>query len=160
MFEVLKQYQKQKYIKLADGTNALLNQHYLERLERLFDRKRNKAALSFFDLPIVEEIIGEKIAGDQFQQAHHFFLGMNELNTQEAQSPKVKASLRPYQVQGFQWLQYLHDHQLNGCLADDMGLGKTLQSIRSIGSHPSQKKPSLLNRDAQKPTRQLGKRGR
>ena len=37
--------------------------------------------------------------------------------------------LRPYQRAGIHWLDWLHEHQLNGLLADDMGLGKTLQAI-------------------------------
>ena len=32
--------------------------------------------------------------------------------------------LRPYQLQGVAWLQYLREQQLAGILADDMGLGK------------------------------------
>jgi superfamily II DNA or RNA helicase len=42
------------------------------------------------------------------------------------------AQLRPYQVDGFQWLAFLWQHQLGGILADDMGLGKTLQALALI----------------------------
>lgn len=41
----------------------------------------------------------------------------------------VQAELRPYQRQGFNWLQFLYTYGLNGILADDMGLGKTLQTL-------------------------------
>ena len=41
----------------------------------------------------------------------------------------LKASLRPYQTEGVNWLSFLKAHQLGALLADDMGLGKTLQSI-------------------------------
>lgn len=41
----------------------------------------------------------------------------------------VKASLRPYQQKGFEWLTLLAEAGVGGCLADDMGLGKTLQTI-------------------------------
>lgn len=41
----------------------------------------------------------------------------------------VNAVLRPYQQHGFDWLVFLHENQMGGCLADDMGLGKTLQTI-------------------------------
>lgn len=41
----------------------------------------------------------------------------------------VHATLRPYQVDGFRWLAFLHEHELGGVLADDMGLGKTLQTL-------------------------------
>jgi superfamily II DNA or RNA helicase len=44
----------------------------------------------------------------------------------------VQASLRPYQQQGVNWLQFLREHNLGGILADDMGLGKTLQTLVHI----------------------------
>jgi superfamily II DNA or RNA helicase len=39
------------------------------------------------------------------------------------------ATLRPYQVSGFEWLWTMQELGLGACLADDMGLGKTLQVI-------------------------------
>ena len=44
----------------------------------------------------------------------------------------VQAQLRPYQLQGLNWLQFLRAQGLNGVLADDMGLGKTLQTLAHI----------------------------
>ncbi len=44
----------------------------------------------------------------------------------------LRASLRPYQQQGLNWLQFLRQHGLNGILADDMGLGKTLQTLAHV----------------------------
>jgi len=44
----------------------------------------------------------------------------------------VHATLRPYQQQGLNWLQFLSAHGLAGVLADDMGLGKTLQTLAHI----------------------------
>lgn len=41
----------------------------------------------------------------------------------------VRATLRPYQHKGFEWMLLLEEAGAGGCLADDMGLGKTLQSI-------------------------------
>ena len=41
----------------------------------------------------------------------------------------LKATLRPYQMEGLNWLNFLDDYNFGGCLADDMGLGKTLQMI-------------------------------
>lgn len=41
----------------------------------------------------------------------------------------LKAQLRPYQEQGFQWLSFLDEIGSGGILADDMGLGKTVQTI-------------------------------
>jgi non-specific serine/threonine protein kinase len=42
---------------------------------------------------------------------------------------ELRASLRPYQVTGVQWLWFMTRLGLGACLADDMGLGKTLQFI-------------------------------
>lgn len=41
-------------------------------------------------------------------------------------------TLRPYQLHGVAWLQYLRKHHLAGILADDMGLGKTAQALAHI----------------------------
>lgn len=37
--------------------------------------------------------------------------------------------LRPYQLDGLQWMLSLYNNNLNGILADEMGLGKTIQTI-------------------------------
>jgi superfamily II DNA or RNA helicase len=49
----------------------------------------------------------------------------------------LTATLRPYQVAGFEWLVFLWQHGLGGILADDMGLGKTLQ-VLALLSHAVQ----------------------
>ncbi|MGA7420711.1 MAG: DEAD/DEAH box helicase [Acidimicrobiales bacterium] len=41
----------------------------------------------------------------------------------------LRATLRPYQHTGFNWLAFLYEHRLGGVLGDDMGLGKTLQAL-------------------------------
>nr|NQU92325.1 hypothetical protein [Bacteroidota bacterium] len=47
----------------------------------------------------------------------------------------LRADLRSYQLQGFQWLDFMRKHHLGGCLADDMGLGKTLQTLSILLKH-------------------------
>ncbi|MFZ4624623.1 MAG: SNF2-related protein [Rhodoferax sp.] len=64
----------------------------------------------------------------------------------EVPLPKsVNASLRPYQQQGVNWLQFLREYDLAGILADDMGLGKTLQTLAHI---QVEKDAGRLNRPA------------
>ncbi len=46
----------------------------------------------------------------------------------------LDADLRPYQVDGFNWLHFLGSYGLSGILADDMGLGKTIQALTYIQS--------------------------
>lgn len=44
--------------------------------------------------------------------------------------PKTfQATLRPYQKDGFTWLDYMNKLGFGACLADDMGLGKTIQVL-------------------------------
>lgn len=45
----------------------------------------------------------------------------------------VDGKLRPYQIQGLNWLISLYENNLSGILADEMGLGKTLQTISFLG---------------------------
>ncbi|KAI0721210.1 P-loop containing nucleoside triphosphate hydrolase protein [Fomitopsis betulina] len=45
----------------------------------------------------------------------------------------VHGKMRPYQLQGLNWMVSLHHNGLNGILADEMGLGKTLQTISFLG---------------------------
>ncbi|MGL5829285.1 MAG: SNF2-related protein, partial [Angustibacter sp.] len=41
----------------------------------------------------------------------------------------LTATLRPYQLAGYNWLAALYDFGLGGIIADDMGLGKTVQTL-------------------------------
>jgi len=43
-------------------------------------------------------------------------------------------TLRPYQKAGYNWLRFLNEFHLGGCLADDMGLGKTVQTLSLLQS--------------------------
>ncbi|MCA1986339.1 MAG: DEAD/DEAH box helicase, partial [Desulfovibrio sp.] len=45
---------------------------------------------------------------------------------------KLNASLRPYQVQGLSYLNFLREYGFGGILADEMGLGKTIQTLSFI----------------------------
>ena len=45
----------------------------------------------------------------------------------------TKGMMRPYQIEGLNWLINLYEQGINGILADEMGLGKTLQSISLLG---------------------------
>ncbi len=47
-------------------------------------------------------------------------------------SELLKATLRPYQIDGVKWLLKNHNIGLGACLADDMGLGKTLQTLATL----------------------------
>ncbi|KPA81169.1 putative transcription activatorDNA-dependent ATPase [Leptomonas pyrrhocoris] len=44
----------------------------------------------------------------------------------------IRGKLRPYQIEGVNWLLGLFSRGVNGILADEMGLGKTFQTIAAI----------------------------
>ncbi len=143
--DALNFYNRNSYIRLSDGTNAIINKSYIDKLKRLFKRNQDKIKVSFFDLPIVEEMIDEKLATEFFEYSREIFLGFNNIRESEMPFPEVNATLRPYQEQGYKWLKYLHKHSLGGCLADDMGLGKTIQTITLLSSiYPDQSLSSLI----------------
>jgi len=72
------------------------------------------------------------------------FRGIPETGLPES----VRAELRPYQKDGFDFLCHLTQMRLGGILADDMGLGKTLQTLTWLAwlkeRHNKNPKPSLV----------------
>lgn len=51
-----------------------------------------------------------------------------------APGPALKATLRPYQQLGLNWLAFLDSLGFGPCLADDMGLGKTVQVLAFLST--------------------------
>ncbi len=145
LFDAIQQFKKNNYVRLSNGAHALVNEAYLKKLERIFKQKGKKAQVSFFDLPLVDELIEDKVVSKTFEKSRAVFEGFNTIGKKRYRLPKLNAKLRPYQKDGFKWLKYLHDNKLGGCLADDMGLGKTLQAIAILASdYPAEKKPTLI----------------
>lgn len=67
--------------------------------------------------------------------------------TEAAPPPNLHATMRPYQLKGFAWLQFMTRLGLGACLADDMGLGKTIQVIALLLAKKADKgvrAPALL----------------
>jgi SNF2 family DNA or RNA helicase len=66
---------------------------------------------------------------------------------EEVNLPKdFKGVLRPYQKAGYDWLNFLKNYGLGGCLADDMGLGKTVTTLAFLQKLKEDKSenPNLL----------------
>ena len=145
--QFLQQYKKQKYILLADGNRAIIDEGYVRKLERVFKQDKNKKQIkiSFFDLPEIELMLEEKMKGEAFIRHRQVYEGFNELKSQRMRFPQVQATLRTYQQEGVKWINYLYENNLGGCLADDMGLGKTLQTIAMLARiYPKTKAPTLI----------------
>lgn len=67
----------------------------------------------------------------------------------------LQATLRPYQVEGFQWLSFLYEQRLGGILADDMGLGKTVQALALL-AHAIEEHRAASERAASERTTERG----
>lgn len=93
----------------ARAEDGRVANHALPELGRLCEELEHPAPLGLSKLaPLVEGF--EKLPPPELPE------GLN-------------ATLRPYQLQGVAWLQFLQKAGLGGVLADDMGLGKTLQAL-------------------------------
>ncbi len=97
-------------------------------------------------------------AGAQFQKLLAKLRDPANTLTDHTPVPGLRATLRPYQRTGVNWMHFLAGMGLGACLADDMGLGKTIQVIallllrraarsgdlRSPGASQKEPRPSLL----------------
>ncbi|MDP2366849.1 SNF2-related protein [Rhodoferax sp.] len=102
--------------------------------ERGHDFSGDSLKLSRLDALRTAASLGEGVAWDGAQALREMvqqLAGRAELPVVSVPA-SVQASLRPYQQQGLNWLQFLRQHGLDGILADDMGLGKTLQTLAHI----------------------------
>ena len=70
-------------------------------------------------------------------------LNKNELK-QNKLPDKLKNVLRPYQKEGFNWLNTLVNYNFGGILADEMGLGKALQVISLLLAHQKKDSTNLV----------------
>ncbi|MDE5790253.1 MAG: DEAD/DEAH box helicase [Muribaculaceae bacterium] len=145
--DLLKQFAKNRYVRLSDGNRGILDENYINRLKRIFRRrdKEGRIKVTLFNMPEVEEMINSKLKGEFANRTRAIIEGFNSLKNAHTPAYKVNAKLRPYQNEGVKWLKYLYDNELGGCLADDMGLGKTLQTISLLSLiYPECKTPSLI----------------
>lgn len=138
ILDVLKQYKANKYVTMADGSRAILDDKFIRRIERVFGSniEGDKIKISYFDLPEIEQYIESNERNNEvLRKPREFYAGFNELAKAKLTLPRINATLRKYQEDGVKWLDYLYEHNIGGCLADDMGLGKTLQIICLIEKH-------------------------
>lgn len=115
--------------KLPNGEIAILPQEWFEQYLELFQFGRdNKNAIQLdkHHFGLIETSAPEK-SKSILEKYHNLISG----NTKQVfDLPQgLNAELRPYQKEGFSWMQVLQENNFGGCLADDMGLGKTIQTL-------------------------------
>jgi superfamily II DNA or RNA helicase len=102
--------------------------------DRAHDFSGDSLKLSRLDAMRTTAALGDGVAWDGAQHLHAMVQRLSgQTALPEATVPaSMQATLRPYQQQGLNWLQFLREYGLGGILADDMGLGKTLQTLAHI----------------------------
>jgi non-specific serine/threonine protein kinase len=116
---------KERLFQLPDGNYFLIPLEWFSKygsLAKLAKTENGNLSLrksNFTALDGISEIDNDL---DQIHQA--------EFTTSEL----IKATLRPYQIDGVKWLLKHFNSNMGACLADDMGLGKTLQTLSVLVS--------------------------
>ncbi|XP_008807276.2 probable ATP-dependent DNA helicase CHR12 isoform X2 [Phoenix dactylifera] len=73
-------------------------------------------------------------ANDLLEGQRQYNSAVHSIQEKVTEQPSMLqgGELRPYQLEGLQWMLSLFNNNLNGILADEMGLGKTIQTIALI----------------------------
>uniref|UniRef100_A0A2P2KCT1 DNA helicase n=1 Tax=Rhizophora mucronata TaxID=61149 RepID=A0A2P2KCT1_RHIMU len=73
-------------------------------------------------------------SGDLLEGQRQYNSAIHSIQEKVTEQPSILqgGQLRPYQLEGLQWMLSLFNNNLNGILADEMGLGKTIQTISLI----------------------------
>ncbi|MCO5239954.1 MAG: SNF2 family helicase [Chitinophagaceae bacterium] len=125
---------KQQFVQLNDGTLGILPENWLKKYALLFrvgEGKNNALRLSKYHLSIIDELYEERNEAEvliELEEKYNRLRGFNRINEIDP-PPGLAHILRPYQVAGYHWLNYLSEVGWGGILADDMGLGKTVQAL-------------------------------
>jgi SNF2 family DNA or RNA helicase len=126
---------KSKFVQLGDGTLGILPEEWIRKFESYFNAgevaeevirtpKVNFASIAalYEDEMLSREL---KLELASFQEKIKDFNAITKVEVPRA----LHGTLRDYQKQGLNWLNFLDEFGFGGCLADDMGLGKTIQVI-------------------------------
>jgi SNF2 family DNA or RNA helicase len=135
---------KNQLVLLTDDQKKLLK--YLKRytlFESQFIDEKSSEDVNTFLIPFsrsrIFEILELKKMGinidlsDKEKELCEFLLDPQKIPPYKIPE-NLRNVLRAYQKKGYNWLRYLYENNLGGCLADDMGLGKTLQTITFLDS--------------------------
>ncbi|GAB3923287.1 DEAD/DEAH box helicase [Larkinella terrae] len=137
-----------RFVTLDDGTLGVLPTEWLERFSYFFeagDLVDEKIRTPKGSFSRIRELYDDEALSQETKEQLAFFT-KKLADFQSIKTVKVpvslQASLRAYQKEGLNWLNFLDELGLGGCLADDMGLGKTLQILAFILLQRQKKRPN------------------
>lgn len=132
---------KQNYVVLSDGRLGILPEKWLKKLERYFrlgqtqkGEKSQELRIAKQHFSVLDEMLGDvddKSLQQEIADRKKALKAFTQIDKVQ-QPSNIEATLRPYQLEGFNWLNFLRKYRFGGILADDMGLGKTLQTITML----------------------------
>jgi superfamily II DNA or RNA helicase len=139
---------RERYVPLGPGRFVRLTDELRERLGPLADvsweSRAGEVQLSRAAALMLEEL---REAGAEVDAPEAFFSltrAVREASGRKVAVPRgLKAELRDYQREGFQWMARLCEWGAGGCLADEMGLGKTVQALALL-LHRASRGPALV----------------
>ncbi len=125
---------RQQFVPLHDGTLGVLPEEWIKKYSLLFrvgEGKSNQLRLSKYHMSVIDELYDNRNEEELIIRLEEKYEQLREFNRiREVPPPAhLEQILRPYQVHGFHWLNYLKEVNWGGILADDMGLGKTVQAL-------------------------------
>jgi superfamily II DNA or RNA helicase len=120
-----------RFVTLDDGKILQLSQRLRQQLDAL-----NAICTDGVAHPLSVAVLEQATHGMALQDDDGWHEQLEKLQEAQSLEPvpprELKASLRDYQLHGFQWMARLAHWGAGACLADDMGLGKTMQSLSLI----------------------------
>jgi SNF2 family DNA or RNA helicase len=130
----------QKKLLLVDNSYLSLDQPVFDELRRLIEEASALAEwetglrISRYQASLWSDFEDLADETEQAQTWREAAAGLLAVDAVEATvlPAGLRATFRPYQQDGFNWLAFLWKHRLGGILADDMGLGKTLQALALV----------------------------
>jgi len=124
--------------KLPNGEIAIIPEAWLTKYADLFalsetEGDNEKPVLRKHHLNLVKELEEGSLAKVHLSEKLRSLSSFNGIKNYPIPDGFV-GELRPYQKSGYNWLMFLNEYKLGGCLADDMGLGKTVQTLTMLQS--------------------------
>ncbi len=130
---------KTSFVKLSDGSIGELPQEWIQKYQRFFNlgtTEDNKIRFSQQQIGLLDHLLENEpvVERDEAFQEKLDVVRSARARFVRPVPEGFSGELRPYQKVGFDWMWFLRDNQLGGCLADDMGLGKTIQVLAFLQS--------------------------
>lgn len=129
---------KSKFVTLDDGTQGILPESWLQKFTDYFNAgeiTEDAILTPKIKFAIINELYEDALLDGEVKNELQSYRQKfeNTDSIKEVEVPKtLQATLRHYQKDGLNWLNFLDDFNFGSCLADDMGLGKTIQILAFI----------------------------